>query len=194
MTDRSEIDIANRAMDLLGRAEIDDYEVPHEDLERAIVRNMSGALTETLRLSRWTRARKIERLPGVAIDDEDYAYEIQLPADCALVWRVGGREEGDAWIRVAGQGAGTVRANIKPPAAVEWGRALSPAELPEELAELAAACLAVRCSFKAALSAAQRGEVARAKRAAMRMAVLTGNTEVSRRDDCPSRWLAAMGG
>ncbi len=212
MPDRSKIDIANRALDVLKLAEMANLEHPQGDVEEAIARNMDGARREAVEKGAWSLARVSVSLPGRAIEDDDYPYEITLPTDCAKVLRVGPPQaradcafdyglsqvrgiEAPAlyerllrWTRQAGPGAGAVRLNVEPPVQVVYARLPASPEMSEALFELTAAILANRVKGKTSLSRAERDEVEANERKRLAEAVLVNKDETP----APTREGSAM--
>lgn len=193
MANETRTTIANLALDILGKGPTGDIDNPKQEIEKRLAANLDAAIDKMLRLNKWPASRKTLFLPGATLNSDDtYAYEIQLPADCAAVWQVGDAE--CAWERRSGQGAGSVVSNVLPPVRVEYARRLAPAEMTEEMRAVAAVILADKVKQHAALSAARRDEVRRHYKETLIEATRVAGAEDGPDTPFGSPWLDSMAG
>lgn len=196
MSDEVLTTIANRALDMLGKGPTGNIATPTSPLEKRLAARLPDAILTMLRIHRWPAARKSAQLPGSTITGDRYRVMVQLPSDCAMVWRVGADDAQwhDRWERRQGAGAGAIVTNLEPPVTVVYGRLLEPAEMTEEMRAVAAALAADMVKNLAALSGARREELRREVRDAIVHAARVAGSEDGPDTPFGSPWLDAMGG
>lgn len=192
MSAETRTSLANRALDILGRGPSGNIDTDKNELARRLAARLAGAILLMLRMNKWAGARKVLSLAGSSLSDDDYLFEIQLPADCAAVWKVGDADDG--WERRSGQGAGSVVTNRTPPVKIEYARILAPAEMTEEMLKVAAIILADETKHHAALSAGRRAEIAQERRETIKEAARVAGSEDGPDTPFTSPWLDAMWG
>lgn len=194
MTDRSATDLANMALDLLGQDDIEDIEQPTNDVERKISRNINDAIDYSLKQARWNACRVVGSVAALDEPEEVYAYIAQLPGDCLTVWSIGGDTKG--WEIRAGAGAGRVAHAAGNPAQIVYGRRITPAEMPVELALYCAAELAILCMRGPTvdLSAAKQEAIKRDRDERLMIAADLHAMQGGLTEAVPSRYIAALEG
>lgn len=193
MANETRTDIANIALDILGRGPIEDVDGATQkgELERRLKGRIDHAVDAMLRIHKWPASRETQFLPGASLNaDENYYYEIQLPTDCVAVWKVGDEEDG--WERRSGQGAGSVVTRLMPPVRVEYARRISPDQMTEEMRQVAGVMLADMLKQHAAISTARRQEIAAERVRLIKEAVRVAGSEDGPDTPFTSPWLNAM--
>lgn len=194
-SERTDTDIANMAMDLLGEPPIADLEEPRTDLERRAQRRFHEARDFVLSQNWWKASRAEERLTLLSgVVDEEFPAQVQLPENCVLVWTVNGDQDG--FEQIAGPGGGRLAGRWSGAPRVVYGRRLSAAETPLYLQRLIAAQLAL--DLAPSLGVEVKGDRLRRLEAAhedaMAIALATAGAVGGREQPIRSRYVDAMDG
>lgn len=155
MAQRTDTDIANYALDLLGEPPMGDIGAPDGPVERTIARLYPAAKVEVLSLYWWSSQRRTQTLARLVNEtDPEYGSLYPLPDNCVLVWTANGVEDG--WLKINGQAGGRLAGNFGDTVSVVYGADLGPEALPEVLALLIGARLADLASSSNAIELPQR--------------------------------------
>jgi len=195
MAARTNVDIVNIAMRLLGKARLASLDPAVKDpgeLIREAKASWQDAFDLAMKLEDWDECEESLSLPGSAVDGDEAKIKVQLPGDCLKVRCVNDLTYG--WTRRAGPGAGVLIVEGVSPVKVTYTRRVPAGEMSVNLARLCGAQLAEDIKAHASLSKTKSDEVQAKYNLALKIMLGIDGAEDGTEQASTSSWLSAMDG